>query len=166
MIIFNETAQQMSANVSDCTTEVCALHKAVSCAYKTTIIFKTKKEEIMKLINTFQCEFCNKIYKSEVLCRNHEDTCNLNPKRKNCDHCFLRSKSSIELKYNGHFEFRVCLLNHDIIAGRKSNCPDFVSKNERHCNKIKDYSVKEVYSQQNVSMNAVRHYNMFMRGIS
>jgi hypothetical protein len=101
----------------------------------------------VNIVQAFQCEFCEKVYKNKDSCRKHEKQCFANPIMKACRSCKYAIKDSETVYERPHgdqnygdadydIEFTYCEITEKSLnyPGKpisfKSNCP-YYSQGER-----------------------------------
>ena len=79
----------------------------------------------MKIIEAFQCEWCDKVYSNRETEKSHERKCFHNPRTKSCASCVFLAKKTIEAQRFLPIEFLFCLMNHDITDKLRTGCPTY-----------------------------------------
>jgi hypothetical protein len=83
----------------------------------------------MKLVNSYKCSYCDKLYESKDSCRSHENRCYFNPKTRSCASCAFLKYDNYEYKTNHSYAVRTCMKGRDVTRKQKNHCKDYFFKN-------------------------------------
>lgn len=90
----------------------------------------------MKKLESYQCVFCNKIYKSKSSLKSHKHRCDYNPNTRSCATCVLLIVTELKVESKQNSPHIKCMLNKDLTKISRTRCNDHLDKNSPKAQKF------------------------------